>query len=114
MTLSSASWTLEQSIRDRGFKPGNLADQFVGRGTITGIGKTVAESLHRYRSGKRWYESGLESAGNGALMRISPMLIPLSPERWDRCLRGYGIIGNHHPQRPGFDIGLSGADRDVA
>jgi ADP-ribosylglycohydrolase len=69
-------WTLEQLIRDRGFKPGNLADQFVGRGTITGIGKTVAESLHRYRSGKRWYESGLESAGNGALMRISPMLIP--------------------------------------
>ncbi|MFZ4795168.1 MAG: ADP-ribosylglycohydrolase family protein [Blastocatellia bacterium] len=69
-------WTLEQLIRDRGFKPGNLADQFVGRGTITGIGKTVAESLQRYRSGKRWYESGLESAGNGALMRISPMLIP--------------------------------------
>lgn len=69
-------WTLEQLIRDRGFNPRNMADQFVGRGKITGIGTTVAESLQRYRSGKAWHESGMESAGNGALMRISPMIIP--------------------------------------
>jgi ADP-ribosylglycohydrolase len=44
---------------------------------IFGIGTTMKDFLRNYKNhGKPWYESGTKSAGNGALMRISPVLIP--------------------------------------
>jgi len=70
-----AFWTLEQLIADRGFDPENLAVRF-SQGQIFGIGQSVREFLANYNSGLAWYASGPESAGNGALMRIAPMLIP--------------------------------------
>ena len=70
-----AFWTLEQLIADRGFDPENLAVRF-SQGQIFGIGQSVREFLANYKSGLAWYASGPESAGNGALMRIAPMLIP--------------------------------------
>ena len=70
-----AFWTLEQLIADEGFVPENLADRFC-RDQIFGIGSTVWEFLSNYKSGKSWYECGPHSAGNGALMRIAPMIIP--------------------------------------
>ena len=68
-------WTLEQMILDRGFVPERVAAR-LARGRIFGIGSTVRQFLVNLKSGKPWYESGPGSAGNGALMRISPMLIP--------------------------------------
>jgi len=70
-----AFWTLEQLIVDRGFDPANLASRF-SQGQIFGMGQSVRDFLANYRSGSAWYSSGPESAGNGALMRIAPMLIP--------------------------------------
>lgn len=68
--------TLEQMIRDRGFVPGNVAARFCSD-RIFGIGSTVREFVRNYRSGEReWYRCGPKSAGNGALMRIAPMVIP--------------------------------------
>ena len=45
---------------------------------IFGIGKTVKEFLRNYKERKEpWYLSGVvNGAGNGALMRIAPVLIP--------------------------------------
>jgi len=40
------------------------------------MGESVRQFLASYKSGTAWYASGLESAGNDALMRIAPMLIP--------------------------------------
>ncbi len=71
-----AFWTLEQMIEDRGFVPERLARKFAG-GRIYGIGGTVRSFLGNYHAGGLpWFRCGPASAGNGALMRIAPMVIP--------------------------------------
>lgn len=70
-----AFWTLEQLIEDKRFVPEHVAKRF-SRGRIFGIGNAVREYLRNYKSGLDWYRSGTRSSGNGALMRIAPMLIP--------------------------------------
>jgi ADP-ribosylglycohydrolase len=87
-----AFWTLEQLIADRGFDPARVAKRF-SQDQIFGIGQSVREFLANTKSGMAWYASGTESAGNGALMRIAPMLIPHlrtgSPGLWaDAALSG--------------------------
>ena len=72
-----AFWTLEQLVDDKGeFIPEHLARKFAESGRIYGIGRTMKGFLDAFKSGRPWYESGPHSAGNGALMRIAPMLIP--------------------------------------
>lgn len=71
-----AFWTLEQMLADGGFNPEHVAARFC-RGQIFGVGRAVASFVDCYRAGGRaWYACGPESAGNGALMRIAPMLVP--------------------------------------
>jgi len=71
-----AFWTLEQMITDQGFDPEHVAQRFC-RDRIFGLGSSVRRFLYNHKkSGKPWYESGPKSAGNGALMRIAPMMIP--------------------------------------
>ncbi len=70
-----AFWTLEQAIADGGFNPENLAERF-SQHRIFGIGATVRKFLINYQRHQPWFECGIKSAGNGALMRIAPMLIP--------------------------------------
>ncbi len=81
-----AFWTLEQMIEDGGLKPDNLAAKFCRR-RIFGIGSTVFKFIRNYKTGRiPWYECGPQSAGNGALMRIAPMVIPHlkepTPDLW--------------------------------
>ncbi|MHB8085733.1 MAG: ADP-ribosylglycohydrolase family protein [Dehalococcoidia bacterium] len=76
-------WTLKQLIEDHGLVPDNLAKRFCEH-HITGIGSTVRAFIGNYKDyHKPWYLSGEDSLGNGALMRISPVLIPYlrSPHR---------------------------------
>lgn len=88
-----AFWTLEQLLEDGGLVPDHLARIFAGN-QIFGIGSTVKSFLHSYKDqGLPWEQSGQASAGNGALMRIAPVLIPHlgqpSPELWaDAALAG--------------------------
>jgi len=70
-----AFWTLEQMIADGGFNPENVAAKFCSS-RIFGLGSTVRQFIANYRSGRAWHQCGPKSAGNGALMRIAPMLIP--------------------------------------
>lgn len=71
-----AFWTLEQMIADRQFDPARVAARFA-RERIFGIGSSVRQFLLAHKAGDRpWYECGPKSAGNGALMRIAPMVIP--------------------------------------
>ena len=71
-----AFWTLEQMIEDRRFDPDRVAARFC-RDQIFGIGSTVRRFISNYKLGViPWYECGIKSAGNGALMRIAPMVIP--------------------------------------
>lgn len=71
-----AFWTLEQLLADGGLEPDHLAARFC-RDRIFGIGGTVREFVVNYRErGLPWYMAGPRSAGNGALMRIAPLLLP--------------------------------------
>ncbi len=88
-----AFWTLEQLLEDGGLVPDRLARKFT-RHRIFGIGSTVKAFLHSYKDqGLFWEQCGQPSAGNGALMRIAPVLIPHlrrpSPALWaDAALAG--------------------------
>ena len=70
-----AFWTLE-SLLDRGaLDPDDLAARFASR-RIFGIGKSVQQFLDNREQGVTpWYRCGAESAGNGALMRIAPIVL---------------------------------------
>jgi ADP-ribosyl-[dinitrogen reductase] hydrolase len=69
-------WTLKQLISDDGLIPDNLARSFCQH-HIVGIGNTVKGFVSNYKDkNKPWYYSGLDSLGNGALMRISSILVP--------------------------------------
>ena len=69
-------WTLKQLIRDGGLIPDNLAKRFC-KHHIRGIGNTTKEFIKNYKNKHvAWYAAGLDSLGNGALMRISPIVIP--------------------------------------
>jgi ADP-ribosyl-[dinitrogen reductase] hydrolase len=80
-----AFWTLEQMLEDGRLDPARLAERF-SRGRIFGIGGTVKQFLRNYKNGLSWEQCGAASAGNGALMRIAPVLIPHlkapTPELW--------------------------------
>ncbi len=81
-----AFWTLDQMLLDDGFVPEHVARRFAAE-KIFGIGGAVWEALDVLRRGRfPWYQCGTPSAGNGALMRIAPMLVPSvrspSPGLW--------------------------------
>ena len=70
-----AFWTLEHMLNEGRIDPAILIEIFTNR-KIYGIGMSVSRALKRYRSGSKWYESGVASAGNGALMRVAPIILP--------------------------------------
>ena len=70
-----AFWTLEQLMIDSRLQPDHLAARFCKQ-RIFGLGATVSKFIENYKSGVPWYQCGPRSLGNGALMRIAPMLIP--------------------------------------
>ncbi len=79
-------WTLEHLLEDGALDPVRLARRFASN-RIVGIGQTVRAFLRSYKDeGRPWEESAQRSAGNGALMRIAPVLIPHvrrpSPDLW--------------------------------
>jgi ADP-ribosylglycohydrolase len=70
-----AFWTLESLLDHGTLDPDDLAARFASR-PIFGIGKSVQEFLHNRSQGiTPWYRCGAESAGNGALMRIAPIVL---------------------------------------
>jgi ADP-ribosylglycohydrolase len=69
-------WTLKQLTIDSGLIPDNLAKRFC-KHHIIGIGTSTTRFVHNYQDKKMpWYRCGIDSLGNGALMRISPIIIP--------------------------------------
>ena len=71
-----AFWTLEVLLDAGELDPDRVARRFTME-RIFGIGATVREFIKMYKDEQRgWKHSGRESAGNGALMRIAPVLLP--------------------------------------
>lgn len=70
-----AFWTLESLLARGGLDPDDLAARFAAR-RIFGIGRSVQQFLDNRKQGiTPWYRCGAESAGNGALMRIAPIVL---------------------------------------
>lgn len=71
-----AFWTLEQMLANDGFDPDAVAERLC-EGQIYGIGSSTRRFIGNYKDDDQaWFVAGVDSAGNGALMRIPPMLVP--------------------------------------
>ena len=70
-----AFWTLEHLSKSGRIVPQDLAGIFATR-QIFGIGATVSAFVKSFRADAPWYEASQRSAGNGALMRIAPVMLP--------------------------------------
>ena len=70
-----AFWTLELLLESGRLDVDELARRFSER-RIFGIGQSVRTFLRNYKAGQEWPEAAARSAGNGALMRIAPVLVP--------------------------------------
>jgi ADP-ribosyl-[dinitrogen reductase] hydrolase len=69
-------WTLEQLMDDGGLDPDHLAQKFC-KHRISGIGSTTKEFVRNYIDKHLpWHGAGIDSLGNGALMRIAPVIVP--------------------------------------
>lgn len=70
-------WTLAQLLADGRLDPQAVSDRFArDGGNLIGAGATLREFRVRAARGLPWRERGVVSAGNGALMRISPVVLP--------------------------------------
>ena len=70
-----AFWTLESLLEREGLDPDDLSARFASR-EIFGLGKSMQQFLRNREQGMAsWYHYGAESAGNGALMRIAPLVL---------------------------------------
>jgi ADP-ribosyl-[dinitrogen reductase] hydrolase len=86
-------WTLEVLLQKGELDPDVLARRF-SQERIFGIGSTVMNFIRAYKDqGLDWKQAGQKSAGNGAVMRIAPVLLPYlrrpTPGLWaDAVLAG--------------------------
>jgi ribA/ribD-fused uncharacterized protein len=81
-----AFWALDQVNRDGTLVTDSIARRFSTQ-EIYGIGFAVRDFITRFKDQDMpWWDASMLSAGNGALMRIAPVLIPHlrrpSPELW--------------------------------
>jgi ADP-ribosyl-[dinitrogen reductase] hydrolase len=70
-----AFWTLEHLLEGGRLDPVRLGERFASR-QVFGAGSTFRAFLAARRPGQHWLDASQESAGNGALMRIAPVLVP--------------------------------------
>ncbi|MFB6265386.1 MAG: ADP-ribosylglycohydrolase family protein [Bradymonadaceae bacterium] len=79
-------WTIESLLERGHIDPANLIDRFAEE-QIFNVGHAVERAVEAYEYGAPWNEAGEPSAGNGALMRIAPVLLPHLPtgdrELWE-------------------------------
>ena len=80
-----AFWTVEQLVEDGHLDVDELVRRFSTR-RVFGMGRSVHCFRRNIAAGLAWPEAAPRSAGNGALMRIAPVLLPHlsrpSPELW--------------------------------
>jgi ADP-ribosyl-[dinitrogen reductase] hydrolase len=70
-----AARTLVHLLECKHLDPQLLGNR-LAHGQIFGMGQATGQWVERFKQGVPWDQSGSLSAGNGALMRIAPVLIP--------------------------------------
>jgi ADP-ribosylglycohydrolase len=92
-----AFWTVEQLVEDGELDVDKLVRRFSAR-PIFGMGRSVRCFRRNIAAGLPWPEAAARSAGNGALMRIAPVLLPhLSrpcPDLWSDAALAAAITHN--------------------
>ena len=77
--------TLEHMLEEGRINPDRLGNALAS-GQIFGLGSTVRAFLAARADARHWLDAAQESAGNGALMRIAPVILPHlasgGPELW--------------------------------
>jgi ADP-ribosyl-[dinitrogen reductase] hydrolase len=69
-------WTVEQLLDDHGLRPESLGHKFCTH-RVWGAGGSVKEFIKNFKDRHLpWYQAGHEGMGNGALMRIAPIVLP--------------------------------------
>jgi len=105
-----AFWTLEHLLEHGQIVPERLAELFARR-RIFGIGQTVRAFLAAINAGQPWYQAAQRSAGNGALMRIAPVVLPHlgrpSPDLWADAVLA-GAVTHNDPSSIGACVAFSG------
>ncbi|MBL0939022.1 MAG: ADP-ribosylglycohydrolase family protein [Gemmatimonadaceae bacterium] len=66
---------VEQLLNDGALDPDELAFR-IANDRIFGIGRATRDFCNALRTGAPWWEATQLSAGNGALMRMAPMVLP--------------------------------------
>jgi ADP-ribosyl-[dinitrogen reductase] hydrolase len=92
--------TLRQLLHDGALEPDRLASDFCHQ-RIFGIGHSMLGFIRAHKDQRRpWTESGQPSAGNGALARMAPVLLPHlrspTPALWDDAAIA-GMITHNEP-----------------
>jgi ADP-ribosyl-[dinitrogen reductase] hydrolase len=110
-----AFWTLEHLLKHDHIVPEQLLATFAER-RIFGIGHTVAAACRAFCDGRPWHEAAQHSAGNGALMRIAPVLVPHvkspSPALWEDAVVA-GAITHNDSTSIAACVGFVGLLRDL-
>lgn len=70
-----AFWTLAVLLERQRLDPARVMEEF-GKTPVFGGGGTCEKAIARSRGGRDWRTAGLAGWGNGALMRIAPVLLP--------------------------------------
>lgn len=82
-------WLLDHLLERTTIVPDSLTEMFATR-HVEHSGRTMRQFQAQYAAGEPWYTCGIASAGNGALMRISPVVLPYinnpSETLWDDAL----------------------------
>ena len=80
-----------------------IADLRQGAGSL---GWQLGEALGRLREGVPRHEAGSHSAGNGALMRVAPLLVPYlrrpGPDVWADTVLAAVVTHRSSPARRAF------------
>jgi ADP-ribosylglycohydrolase len=105
-----AFWTLRRLLEDGALEPERLAREFCSH-RIFGLGGTVRDFIRAYKDrGAPWHQAGQPSAGNGALMRIAPVLLPHiaspSPRLWSDAAVA-GMITHNDPASIGSCVAFT-------
>ena len=89
--------TIEQMLADGYLDPAQLAVHFAAE-PIFGIGSSVRAFLKGYSHHGDWARASSQSAGNGALMRIAPIVLPHigrgSNDLWVDAILGGAVTHN--------------------
>jgi ADP-ribosyl-[dinitrogen reductase] hydrolase len=102
--------TLRRLLADGGLEPERLARDFCG-GRIFGIGSAVRAFIRTFKDeGVPWQRAGQHSAGNGALMRIAPVMLPHlrapSPRLWSDAAVA-GMVTHNDPASIGACVAFT-------